>query len=592
MKDLILYIISGLLILTVACSRSGVDEPEITEEELSEHIDYLASEKMKGRFPGTEGDIKSAEYIRDRLRSYGLTPAVNEGLQAFEIVSRLEAGPDNILEINNNNIESDKFMPFAFSENANISGNIAFAGYGFDISSDTLKWNDYANIDVEGKWVLILRGDPEIDNPVSNFAQVSADRDKVMLAKDKGAAGVLLVSGKKYDSADEFESLAKGEYSTGIPVFRIKRDVADIILAEQNKRITGLEDKLNTGYSPLSFELGCIVNGQSDLEEQKVTTYNVVMTLPGTDPVLKDEYIFIGGHYDHLGMGGPGSSSRAVDTTAIHYGADDNASGVAVVLELAEKFASEGNNPRSIMFGAFGAEEMGLLGSKYLVEHLPVDPEHINAMINLDMIGRLKEDRTIQIGGAGTASGLADIIWKNADTTLLKPVLSQEGYGPSDHSSFYGKDIPVLFFSTGAHLDYHTPYDTPDKINYEGMVNISGLIYGIGKELSGENEKPVFTEAGPKTQTGRGMRGKGVTLGIMPDFAGSIKNGLRADFVTPGRPAALGGMKKGDIIVAINGMPVNNIQDYMFRLSSLEHGQTIQVEVVRADKKELLLIAL
>ena len=175
---------------------------------------------------------------------------------------------------------------------------------------------------------------------------------------------------------------------------------------------------------------------------------------------------------------------------------------------------------------------------------------------------------------------------------MIKLTLSEEGYGPSDHSSFYGKDIPVLFFSTGAHLDYHTPYDTPDKINYDGLVIISELVYEISSELAGNNKKLVFMEAGPKTLTNRGMRSRGVTLGIMPDFAGNIKNGLRADFVTPGRPADLGGMKKGDIIVAINGKTINNIQDYMFRLSKLEHGETIQVEVLRGDKKELLLITL
>jgi aminopeptidase YwaD len=170
--------------------------------------------------------------------------------------------------------------------------------------------------------------------------------------------------------------------------------------------------------------------------------------------------------------------------------------------------------------------------------------------------------------------------------------LSDEGYGPSDHSSFYGKNIPVLFYFTGAHLDYHTPADTYDKINYKGMVKISGLIYNVAKELASSGSRLQFKESGPKIETARYSRRKGVTLGIMPDFAGAIKNGLRADFVTPGKPAALGGMKKGDIITAINSKPVNNIQDYMFRMGQLKHGQTISVEVLRNNKKEVLLIQL
>ncbi len=592
MRSYIKYIVFTSLILIYGCQGIKIDEPAVTIPELKEHINYLASDELKGRLPGTKGDLKSAQYIRDVMKSWGLVPAVEDGLQSFEIISSLEAGDNNKLLINNMTISRDQFMPFAFSENTGHTGEAVFAGYGFNINSDTLNWNDYENIDVKGKWVMILRADPEIDNPSSGFEQFSSDRDKAMIAKDKGAGGVLMVSGGKIDPKDEFDALAKGEYSTGIPVFRIKRELANQILKEKNLTVSRLEEELNNTYAPQSFVTDCSVEGTSELIEQKVRTHNVLMTLPGNDTIFKNEYVVIGAHYDHLGMGGPGSSSRAFDTIAVHHGADDNASGIASMLEIAEKYAAEKNNARSILFAAFAAEEMGLLGSKYLVDHLPVDANRINAMINLDMVGRLKETKLLQIGGIGTAKEFRDIISRNIDTALFKTSLSEEGYGPSDHSSFYGKDIPVLFFSTGAHLDYHTPYDTPDKINYTGLVDISELVYEISAELAGKNEKLAFMEAGPKTQTNRGMRRGGVTLGIMPDFAGNVKNGLRADFVTPGRPAELGGMKKGDIITAINGKAINNIQDYMFRLSELEHGQTIQVEIIRDDKKELLLIAL
>ncbi len=442
------------------------------------------------------------------------------------------------------------------------------------------------------KWAMMLRADPEVDNAMSGFASFSADRDKAMLAKDKGAGGVLLVSGQNFDSEDEFEGLVKGEFSVGIPVLRISRPLADLILSYSENTITSLENELNENRQAVSFNTKSIVEAESELIQEMVNTQNIVMQLPGTDPQLKNQYIIIGGHFDHLGTGGPGTSSRAVDTIAVHYGADDNASGVAGMMEIAEKAASSKTNRRTLVFAAFAAEEMGLLGSKHLAANLPFEADSVDAMINLDMIGRLKENSLVQIGGVGTAPGLKELINKETDTTIFELSLSDEGYGPSDHSSFYGKDIPVLFISTGAHLDYHTPYDTPAKINYRGLEAISLLAYDYMEEIDSETEKLVFTEAGPKTQVSRGMRKKGVTLGIMPDFAGNVQNGLRADFVTPGKPAQLGGMQKGDIITAINGMAVNNIQDYMFRLSKLNHGETINVEILRDDNKELLLIKL
>jgi aminopeptidase YwaD len=315
--------------------------------------------------------------------------------------------------------------------------------------------------------------------------------------------------------------------------------------------------------------------------------------LPGEDPQLKSEYLILGAHFDHLGMGGPGSGSRALDTIGIHHGADDNASGVAMMLELAEKFAkTKGSHKRSIICISFSGEEEGLLGSKHFTDDPGIDLSKVNAMINMDMVGRLNDANNLQIGGIGTAAGLKDLILENSDTSIIKLSLSEEGYGPSDHSSFYGKNIPVLFYFTGAHMDYHTPTDTWEKINYKGMVEISALIFKVAEELALENSRLQFKEAGPKAEVNRYPGRRGVTLGIMPDFAGVIKNGLRADFVTPGKPAALGGMKKGDIITAINGKTVNNIQDYMFRMGQLKHGQTISVEVLRDDNKVVLLIQL
>jgi hypothetical protein len=263
------------------------------------------------------------------------------------------------------------------------------------------------------------------------------------------------------------------------------------------------------------------------------------------------------------------------------------------MVELAEKLANSRKGlARNILFVAFSGEEMGLLGSKHFVENMGIEPSNVNLMVNLDMVGRLKEGNGVQVGGVGTALGLRDSVIIVTDTAMLSLSFTDEGYGPSDHSSFYGKNIPVLVFTTGAHLDYHTPDDTPDKLNYAGMVRIGELLTEIVTSAANDTERLAFREAGPKGPSQSMGRRRGVTLGLMPDFAGNVKNGLRADFVTPGKPAAMGGMEKGDIIVAIEDKPVNNIEDYMFRLSQLKPGQTITVEVIRDEKRELLLIQL
>jgi len=588
-------LIPAVIILALAAfSCNSAKNPEVTVEELQSQIKYLSSDSLKGRMTGSDGDSLAAEYIRSELASYGFAPLAGDGLQRFKVTKRVVAGKENALSTGDRDfLAEEDFTPMAFSSNGTLNAEVVFAGYGFNITGDSLKWNDYNNIDVKGKWVLILRADPETEDNNSPFIPFSADRDKALLAKDMGAAGVLMVSGKIYDAEDKFDALNTEGFSVDIPVLRIKRAVADYIVSKSGNTIDALEKKLNTSRKPASFISGTAITGKAEIIKETSGTRNVIMVLQGEDEQLKNEYIIMGAHFDHLGMGGPGSSSRAVDTVGVHHGADDNASGVAMMLELAEKFAlTKGSHKRSIVCVAFSGEELGLLGSKHFVEEPGIDLSKVNAMFNLDMVGRLNETNSLQVSGVGTADGLKDLIYSRSDTSVIKLVLSPEGYGPSDHSSFYGKNIPVLFYSTGAHLDYHTPEDSDDKIAYEGMVKISSLIFSMAEELASSDSRLQFMESGPKAEVTRTARRKGVTLGIMPDFAGAVKNGLRADFITPGKPAALGGMKKGDIITAIGSKPVNNIQDYMFRMGQLKHGQTISVEVLRNGKKEVLLIQL
>jgi hypothetical protein len=588
------YLTRTILVITIlltSCGDNNRSVPEITAEDLTMHISYLASEQLQGRLPGTDGDLAAAEYFRDQLASYGFTPVTGDGFQEFEVAANVVAGENNSLTLNGTQFtEGTDFTPPGFSGDGSAVSEVLFAGYGFDFQHDGITWNDYSDISAEGKWVLILRADPEVEKSTSLFSEFSADRYKCMVAADRGAAGVLLVSGVKYDSRDQFEKLSRGEFPVPVPVLRIKRDLANKILEKSGFTVEELEDKLNSSRMPASFNTGTVLEASADIDQEMITTRNVIMQLKGDNPQLAGEYVIAGAHIDHLGTGG--SSSRRPDTVAVHYGADDNASGIAALLEIAEYIAAGQSTSRTIVIAAFAAEEMGLLGSKYMVNNLPVDPASVNAMINLDMVGRLKESRELQAGGAGTSPSFREIIYRNIDTLSFSLTITDEGYGPSDHSSFYGKDIPVLYFTTGAHADYHTPDDSPEKINYTGLDEISTSLAGLIIDLAGSGEKLAFTEAGPKQGVSRGTRMKGVTLGIMPDFAGNVKNGLRADVVTPGKPAAIGGMQNGDIIKSINGLKINNIEDYMFRLSGLENGETISVEVDRNGETVVLLITL
>jgi aminopeptidase YwaD len=288
----------------------------------------------------------------------------------------------------------------------------------------------------------------------------------------------------------------------------------------------------------------------------------------------------IGAHHDHLGLGGPGSSSRTPDTIAVHYGADDNASGVSGVIEIAENLVTRSPS-RTIVFNTFGAEEMGLVGSKYLVEHPPVELGAIQAMINLDMVGRLNEERQLQIGGVGTSPEFEHLLDSLNVRYGFKLKFANEGYGPSDHAAFYAKDVPVLFFSTGGHSEYHTPADNPSTINYKGEVEVLEYVSDVAMALADQKDRISFTEAGPKVKGSSRGRYGGITLGLMPDVTYDGNDGMPVMFVTEGKPAQLGGIRKGDTIVAIENLSVGNVYDYMNRMKTLKEGMDIVVTVKR-----------
>lgn len=586
----VVFMLCAVIVLT-ACAGTGKN-PSITAEELTLITGKLASDRFFGRGTGTGGDSLAALYIVREFEKAGAGPFMASGLQPFTVNVSVEPGQNNRLIIDGKEfMTGTAFMPLALSANSSLSSQVVFCGYGLLPSGDTLSRDDFAGLDVTGKWAMVLRGYPESVPALAGYGSVSSDRIKVLNAREKGAAGVLLVSGEKWDVADNFDKPSRSEAPAGVPVLQIRRSVADSILRNSGVTIKELEEKASEAISAGGLITQTTVEAEADIKKKEAITSNVVMMLEGSSNA--GEYVIVGAHYDHLGMGGAGSSSRVPDTVAIHCGADDNASGVALMIELAERLADpEVPHARNIIFVAFSGEEMGLLGSKQFVENMGFNPSSVNLMINLDMVGRMKEGNGLQVGGVGTAAGMRDTVISYNDTTALSLSFTTEGYGPSDHSSFYGKNIPVLYFTTGGHLDYHTPFDTPDKLNYEGMVKIGDLLTDLVSWAANSSTRLVFTEAGPKEPASPMGRRRGITFGIMPDFAGNVTNGLRADFVTPGKPAALGGMVRGDIIVAIDSKPVGNIEDYMFRLSQLKPGQTVPVEVMRDGVRELLIIQL
>jgi hypothetical protein len=585
----LLRLFISILLFTVLSLRATAQL--FLPERTLQHIIYLSSEETAGRYPGTSGDRLSANYIRDRFSVNGLALLFDHGFQSFDVITGVELKAGNTFETRNfEAIIEEDYIPLSFSANVNATGPVFFAGYGIVMPG---KWNDYEAIDATGKWALVLTGDPEPDDPQSEFIPFSSDRMKAISARDNGAAGLLLVKGPSVDKDDKLMPAYYDKNATdaGIPVINITRRLANHLISGRGFAIEDLEKELQTSMQPFSFDAFTTVGANVSLAYKTVSTQNIVAEIPGVHPELKNEYIVIGAHYDHLGMGGTGSGSRMPDSLAVHHGADDNASGVAAMIELAAAIALERFElNRSIVFVAFGAEEMGLVGSKYFVDNPPIPLNQIKAMINLDMIGRLKEEAMLTVGGTGTAVEF-DLILDQLEPGRLFTLNRQpDGYGPSDHAVFYASSIPVLFLTTGPHQDYHTPLDTWERLNLQGLVATQEFVFELSKHLANREEALSFSESGTAARRGHG-RGYKIALGIIPDVASS-RNGLGVDGVRQNGPAARAGIQRGDVIVGMNGQQVSNIYEYMARLNTLVAGETVVVEVLRNGKKEVLLVQL
>lgn len=556
--------ILAVMLLHFGCKPAF--DHQITVSELESTLSFMASDSLKGRLPGTPEDSVLTAYITTRMDLSGMALMGENGTQEVKVERGAIVTENNMVTLRGkterlvNN--SDLFIP-GFSASGSISGQLVTS-----TSFSDGKESDEAKFEEGSILILPLPS----DLPTSAYDAYIFLRSQCLRASDRGAAAVIYVFN---DTLPAMESAMR--LTLPIPVIALS--------AEKLKKIPGFSSNPVTIPSEATAEI------VTEVLPGIISTHNTIAALKGGKADVSDQYIIIGAHHDHLGMGGRGTSSRRQDTLAVHYGADDNASGVAGVIELSQYILSRSPD-RSFLFTTFAAEEMGLYGSKMLAETPPVDLSQVQAMINLDMIGRLNEDRQLQIGGVGTSPvfrGLIDSLNRQYSFNIA---FSEAGYGPSDHSSFYAKDIPVLFISTGAHTDYHTPADNPEKINFTGMQEVLCFISDIAIALADMPEKIEFTLSGPKKPSGsRGREGM-VTFGLMPDVMYDGNEGMPVSFVTEGKPAAIGGMKSGDIITAVDGKGVGNVHDYMERLSDLQEGQSVIVKVKREGKEIELLLKL
>ena len=625
-KQLFSFLLIISFVISAAAQTAQVAaKPSAAQARLHADVTYLASDKLEGRRTGEQGAISAAGFIANKFAALKLQAGITENvngkikkgyMQPFPYFSGVGLGTGNLLKITLPQMSASvvlesNWMPVGSSSNGGLSNTeVVFAGYG--IVSEEAKVDDYRNLNVKDRIVLVFSGAPDAGNPHSPFARFADVRVKAKIAHDKGARALLVISGETKLSDDKLAQLKFDQTlgDTAIPAAVVARPIGALLLGDKSEE----ELKQDESFIALRKDAGEIglnltnrpkasAELKIDLVKKQAEAYNIIGILEGTDPLLKNEAIVIGAHYDHLGHGG--SDSLAVNSTEIHHGADDNASGTAAMLELARQFAAEKKNKRTLIFMAFSGEEEGLLGSKFYTNN-PVFPlDKTVAMINMDMVGRLKDNK-LTVGGIGTAAEWKALIeQKNINEAAVIPggqatngaayiktsvpplnkfnlSLSEDGFGPSDHSSFYAKQIPVLFLFTGTHEDYHKPSDTADKVNYEGLEKVVGFVTLLLRAVDQNPARPVY-----KTAQSSGMGGRttfSVSLGTVPSY-GDSNDGLLLDGVRDGSPAAKAGVKSGDKIIKLAGKEIRNITDYTFVLSEMKAGEEYEIVVMRGTEK-------
>jgi hypothetical protein len=569
-------------------------------------VKFLASKNLKGRGTGTPELEKAAAFIAAKFRSFGLEPIDGKSYyQAFSVTTNAKLGKDNRFAYTADGrhiklVFRDDFMPFNFSARDKMSGAVVFAGYG--ITAPEYNYDDYKGIDARDKIVLIMRHEPQEFDEKSIFAgkvytQHSQFWSKASNAKMHGARGVVLMNDRAAHpgEADDLEKFAEsaGPGDAGIPFVQIRYEIAERWFAVAGKNPDEIQKGIDQDLQPRSFAFPDALQVDANLDVERVvkTAHNVAGYLPGTT----DEYVVIGAHYDHLGLGEQFSLAPSLAGT-IHPGADDNASGTAGVIELARWFATQPKQKRGILFLTFAGEELGLLGSSYFVNHplRPLDKDV--TMINMDMIGRVRDGKVF-IGGVGTGTTLKKLLEEVTPKYRLHIDYSEAGYGSSDHTSFTTKQVPVLFFFSGLHADYHKPSDTWDKIDAPDAAKLLQLVAEVGEDLREASDRPLFVRvkepehAGDVAGSGSGHSGYGPDFGSIPDFGEGVKGVKFAD-IREGSPAAKAGLKAGDVLVEFDGKPIQNLYDFTYALRAKKPGDEVMVKVVRGSEAVVVKVLL
>ncbi len=559
-----------------------------------ERVTYLARDEMKGRGDGSPELDQAADYIASQFRTFGLKAAGDDHtyFQNFELTTGANFGSKNQLQLSGENLRiNEDFVPIAFSNTAEFEGPVVFAGYG--ITAAELHYDDYQGINANAKVVVILRHEPQELDPASpfngtNFTVHASFINKAINARQHGAKGIVFITdpNNHVSEADTVGEATRIEESTdfGISAVQARRGPVMKLFKDAGRDLAAVQKKIDANLEPQSFELPAVrIRIATEVNRTRKTVRNVVGMLPGSDPAVQNEVVVAGAHYDHLGLGDRDSLAPS-QIGQIHHGADDNASGTSGVLELARLAAKNKQAfKRSIVFMTFAGEELGLLGSSYFVNHPTIPLENITAMINMDMIGRLTNDRLF-VGGVGTSPGFKSWVEDFNKSVGLKLDYSESGFGASDHTSFNAKKIPVLFIFSGLHADYHKPSDTYDKINAQGAVKVLSLVYPMLAKVANEPERLQYAQVQEPQPQGGGAGGYGPYFGSIPDFRDDLKGVLFSD-VRPDSPAAKAGLKAGDLMVQFDGKPIQNLYDFTYALRAKKPGDVVLVVVKRNDQE-------
>ena len=574
---------------------------EIAAADLLAEATWLADPAREGRLTGSPGAKAVADFAAGYFQTLGLKPSGTDYFQTFEF----SAGERLLAEkcafaVNTDGVNAslalDKdFRPLAFSDNGETEGEVIFAGYGLSVPEDgkNPRYNSYDGLDVKDKIVLLLRYVPEGVDAArrAQLNRYSGLRYKAMMARERGAKAVLVVTGPNSPNAGELLPMT-GDGSnagSGIIAASISGSAADALLAPGGKKLKDLQTALDAEnpHAEGGFVLPKVkVKLATGVEHIRKADRNVIGMLP---PVGTDEYVLVGAHYDHLGLGGAGSSmARAGEEKQVHPGADDNASGTAVVLEIAAALANRRATERltfqrGVIFALWSGEEIGLLGSAAFGEKPPVPMAKVVAYVNFDMVGRLRDNK-LTLQGVGSSKVWRKVIEKRNVVAGFNLTLQDDPYLPTDTTSLYPKRVPVLNFFTGSHEDYHRPTDTADKLNAEGMERIAKFAQQIVLDLANAPERPDFARV-ERSDAGAGSRDTlRAYLGSIPDYSTEVK-GVKLSGVRAGSPAEKGGLKGGDVVVEFAGQKITNIYDYTYALDAVKIGTAVKVVVEREGKR-------